>query len=278
MYCGAGVTPAANTRTSSAEALDAGRSGNALARLAILFGILALASFGMIVALIVSFAVNVGMQEDVAVPTTDLTSVPHIVLPIAAPVVGVTEVAAVASARRSVVPISTSTGSGTGVILTEDGFVLTNYHVVESAEFVRLRLPDGDEVDARTLIGTENPDLALLKVDATGLPASTWADSDSVATGQTVIAIGYALDLEGAPTISRGIVSAVRTIRRVEYIQTDAALNPGNSGGPLVDGSGAVVGVNTLRVEQAGLREIQRMNFAIAANEVRAWLDTLGDR
>ena len=214
---------------------------------------------------------------DVASPRTRDAAIAPIVLPIATLQSVGSEVEAVAIARRSVVQIRTRSGTGTGVALTGDGYVLTNYHVVADVNRATLRLPDGSLVGARVVVGTESPDLALLKAAPTGLTPASWADSERLPLGQTVIAIGHALDLEGEPTISRGIVSAVRNLEGVRYVQTDAALNPGNSGGPLIDASGAVVGINTLRVESAGLREVQRMNFAIATSEVREWLAELGE-
>ncbi|MHB1413836.1 MAG: trypsin-like peptidase domain-containing protein [Chloroflexota bacterium] len=183
------------------------------------------------------------------------------------------EIEAVAKAKRSVVLVETEDGSGYGVVLTEDGYILTNQHVVEGGGDVAVYLNDGQPVDAAVVRSAEVPDLALLKAEVSGLVPAAWADSEGVSLGQTVIAIGYSLGFEGEPTVSRGIVSAVRPYDGVNYIQTDAAINPGNSGGPLVDLSGAVIGINSMRIEWTGLRAVQRMNFAIGGNEARYWLE-----
>ncbi|MDA8219157.1 MAG: trypsin-like peptidase domain-containing protein, partial [Dehalococcoidales bacterium] len=157
--------------------------------------------------------------------------------------------------------------------LSEDGYILTNQHVVEGGGDVVVYLNDGQPVDAALVRSAEVPDLALLKAEVSGLVPAAWADSEGVSLGQTVIAIGYSLGIEGEPTVSRGIVSAVRPYDGVDYIQTDAAINPGNSGGPLVDLSGAVIGINSMRIEWTGFRAVQRMNFAIGGNEARYWLE-----
>lgn len=183
-----------------------------------------------------------------------------------------TEMEAAAKARRSVVLVTTDDGSGSGIVLTSDGHVLTNQHVVEGAKQIELRLADGRKLAARILRTSKSPDLALLQASGAGLSPATWADSDQLALGQTVLAIGHALDIEGEPTISRGIVSALRTQNGIRYVQTDATSNPGNSGGPIVDLDGAVVAVDTF-----GLEGATGLNFGIAAGEVRRWLGQCGD-
>jgi S1-C subfamily serine protease len=129
-------------------------------------------------------------------------------------------------------------------------------------------------VAARVVRTSPAPDLALLKASAGGLVPAAWADSERLSLGQTVLAIGYSLGIEGEPTASRGIVSAFRTQQGVRYVQTDAAVNPGNSGGPLVDLGGAVVGINTTRIDYAGGRIVQGMNLAITGSEVRRWVES----
>ena len=146
-------------------------------------------------------------------------------------------------------------GQGSGVIIDSEGIVLTNAHVVNGAETITVHMADGRELDA-TLVGLElDLDLAVLRVDATGLPQITMGDSSEVLLGETVIAIGNPSGL--GQTVSTGVVSHVG--REVEmqpgivqaYVQTDAAINPGNSGGALINLDGQLVGINTAIHSQA---------------------------
>ncbi|UCC72760.1 MAG: trypsin-like peptidase domain-containing protein [Gemmatimonadota bacterium] len=172
---------------------------------------------------------------------------------------------------------------GSGVILGADGYIVTNLHVVEGAGRIRVRLPipagaapgesilkpQGKLVGARIVGFDRETDLAVLKVDQTGLPYLELADSDEVLTGQLVFAFGSPLGLEN--TVTMGIVSAVARQLRPEdpmiYLQTDAPINPGNSGGPLVDAEGKVIGINTLILSQSGGSE--GLGFAAPSNIVR---------
>jgi serine protease Do len=144
-------------------------------------------------------------------------------------------------------------GSGSGVIISDDGYILTNNHVVENASTVEVKLYDRRIYDAK-VVGTDpQTDLAVVKIEASGLPAAYLGDSDKLQVGQWVMAIGNPLSL--ASTVTAGIVSAkgrqIDILRDKggagieDFIQTDAVINPGNSGGALVDLSGAVIGVNT---------------------------------
>lgn len=149
-----------------------------------------------------------------------------------------------------------TTGVGSGVILTSDGYILTNKHVIEGSQSLTVKLSDGSEFPATVVRISDETDLALIKGEATGLQAATIGDSSAIKVGQTAVAIGSPLGTF-TETVTRGIVSALgRTITvqdettgRPEtltgLIQTDAAINPGNSGGPLLDASGAVIGINT---------------------------------
>jgi serine protease Do len=170
---------------------------------------------------------------------------------------------------------------GTGFVVRRDGIVVTNFHVVENAGSLTVITGDGERFDARTIGGLDSADLAVLKVEADGLPIVPLGDSAELELGQSVVALGFALGLEGGPTVTSGIVSALnRTIeagagdtasRTYEgVIQTDAAINPGNSGGPLVNMSGEVVGINTAGV-QAG--QAENIGFAIAINRARAVIE-----
>jgi S1-C subfamily serine protease len=176
--------------------------------------------------------------------------------------------AVVAEARKSVVTITAdgtttngpftvpSTGVGSGIILTSNGYILTNRHVVANSNSLTVSLMDGRELAARVVRISDTTDLALIKVTATGLPAATIGDSSTIQVGQTAIAIGSPLGTY-TETVTRGIVSGLdrevtvtdQQTRRATtlkgLIQTDAAINPGNSGGPLLDAAGQVMGINT---------------------------------
>jgi serine protease Do len=169
---------------------------------------------------------------------------------------------------------------GSGVILTSDGYIVTNAHVVQGARKIRVRLPgleapgpDGSKphgpVNAKLVGLDRQSDLAVLKIDATDLPALPFADSDELKQGQVVFAFGSPQGLENSVTM--GVVSAIA--RQVSednpttYVQTDAPINPGNSGGPLVDVDGRVVGIDTFILSESGGSE--GLGFAIPSNVVR---------
>ena len=162
-------------------------------------------------------------------------------------------------------PSSPGIGVGTGIVLQSDGYVLTNNHLIDGAESIVITLHNGESYPARLVGGDPNPDVAIVKIDATGLQPARAGRTESLQVGQDVIAIGHALALPGGPTVSKGVVSALgRSVETglqdtlVDLIQTDASINPGNSGGPLVNNRGEVVGVNT-----ASFSGGQGINFAI---------------
>jgi S1-C subfamily serine protease len=168
-------------------------------------------------------------------------------------------------------------GAGSGVVISDDGFILTNNHVIEGADTITVRFSQGRDQPA-DLVGTspEN-DIALIRVrDTEGLVPAVLGDSASSQVGDEVVAIGNALNLGDTPTVTRGIVSAKnRTLeagdtRLTNLIQTDAAINRGNSGGPLLNAAGEVIGINT-----AGIPSGQNLGFAIDINVVKPLLERL---
>ena len=168
-------------------------------------------------------------------------------------------------------------GAGSGIVLSEDGLVLTNAHVISRAGPIRVGFFDGTEAPAALLGSFPDDDIALIQVEGvSGRQPAELGTSADLQVGDEVVAIGNALDLGGPPTVTRGIVSA--TGRRIrdgdlqldDLIQTDAAINPGNSGGPLVDALGQVVGINTAILEDA-----QNIGFAISVDAARPLIDEI---
>ena len=163
-------------------------------------------------------------------------------------------------------------GAGTGIVLDEDGHILTNSHVIEGAETISVVLHDGASHDASVVGLDPATDLAVIKIAADGLSPAALGESANLLAGEDVLAVGYVMALPGAPSVSKGVVSAVgRHINTnngnftlIDLIQTDAAINAGNSGGPLVDSSGEVVGVNT-----AVVRGVQGVGFAVNIDDAK---------
>ena len=176
----------------------------------------------------------------------------------------------VENALRSIVEIRTSFGTGTGFIVNNAGLVVTNKHVVQGTDSAGIRLASANSYTAQVVRGHDTLDLAYLLIESNDqfTPIAV-GNSDSVRVGESVIVIGFPLaDVLGSePTVSQGIVSARRT---GGLIQTDAPVNPGNSGGPMLDQSGNVIGVVVSRIEEAGGRDVIGVGFAIPINEVKA--------
>jgi S1-C subfamily serine protease len=192
----------------------------------------------------------------------------------------------IAAARESVVTITSQTlaldylspfavpasGVGSGIVLTADGLILTNNHVVSGAQSLVVTLAGGEEYSAEVVLTDSSHDMAIIRADAGGLTPATLGDSDSLKVGETVLAIGSPLG-EFTETVTRGIVSALdrdidvaserarRPLSLSGLIQTDAAINPGNSGGPLINASGEVIGMNTAVSQSA-----EGIGFAIPIN------------
>lgn len=166
--------------------------------------------------------------------------------------------------------------AGTGVVIRPDGYIVTNYHVIQGAHAIKVTLSNGDTYDAAVIGYDRVTDLAALKIEAADLATVTMGDSDDIEVGDWVVALGNALALKGGPTVTLGIVSArgrtITTERGELYglIQTDAAINDGNSGGPLINLQGEVVGINT-----AMLRRAQGIGFAVGSTTAQPIIDTL---
>jgi len=176
-------------------------------------------------------------------------------------------------------PGTGSGGAGTGFVITADGFVVTNNHVVEGAEGIQVAFTDGSSLDAEIVGNDPSSDLAVLKVDGSGLATVELGDSEAVQVGDDVVAIGNALALEGGLSVTQGIISGTgRTVETdaggalVGMLQTDAAINPGNSGGPLLDAAARVIGINTAI---ANPQSAQNVGFAIPASRAKPIIEDL---
>ncbi len=204
------------------------------------------------------------------IPTSTPTYTPaptatHTHTPTPTPVASRSVVDIVDEARPSVVRIVSGDGGGTGFVIDADGYILTNEHVVEGETRVSVVFHDSVRLWARVVSADAERDIALLKVD-TGRVLAPLAFAERVREGEGVIALGFPLDLGESMSVTRGIVSAIRTLGGVEYLQTDAAINPGNSGGPLLNDLGEVVGMNTfIRREIEGREyDAQGIGFAVS--------------
>jgi serine protease Do len=170
-------------------------------------------------------------------------------------------------------------GLGSGVIISPDGYIVTNYHVVDSASDIRVTLNDRRVLPAKLIGADPMTDVAVIKVSGSNFPSLPWGDSTTLKPGQTVLAFGNPFNFRF--TVTRGIVSALNrpnpysddARKPGEFIQTDAAINPGNSGGPLVNAHGEVVGINTFLISQTGT--FSGMGFAIPTQIARPVADTL---
>jgi S1-C subfamily serine protease len=176
-------------------------------------------------------------------------------------------------------------GVGTGFVISSDGTIVTNAHVVDQATSVEVQLENGRLVPGRVVGASTSTDLAVVKIDAKNLPTVVLGNSDTLQVGDQVVAIGNALGLEGAPTVTTGIVSGLNRVLQEpatsanpqgvsipNTIQTDAAINPGNSGGTLVDANGNVVGINTAIANPS---ESNNIGFAIAITPAKRIIESL---
>ena len=169
--------------------------------------------------------------------------------------------------RYGLVPIE---GKGSGLIIDRKGYVITNNHVIDGATRVQVHLKDGRTFLGEVVGSDVSTDIAVIKVDADNLPSASLGDSEKLRVGQIALAIGNTLGLQGGPTVSMGVVSALgRPLPGTDFIfegliQTDTAINPGNSGGPLADIGGNVIGMNTAMIPFA-----QGVGFAIPVNTMK---------
>ncbi len=233
-------------------------------------------------------AIPVAVGDDVAIPQRafDASAIANVARASRAGVVQIsTEQEQLANAPGSLAPA----GVGTGVVLDQQGHILTNNHVVEAAQRLEVQLTDGRSFPA-TLVGRDpQTDLAVIQINAPNLTPLPLGDSSKLTVGQWVVAIGNALALEGGPTVTHGVISALGRTQQepgtaqgvagpflFDVIQTSAPINPGNSGGPLIDLSGNVIGVNTLVAGQAepGV-QARGIGFAIAINTAKQIATTL---
>ena len=171
--------------------------------------------------------------------------------------------------------------TGSGVVLSQDGYVITNYHVVEGAAAISVLFTDGRELSARMVGGDKLSDLAVLQVDAQDLTPAEFGNSDSLRVGDMVVAIGDPLGIELRGTMTDGIVSAINRDlatdgRTLTLIQTNAALNSGNSGGPLINCYGQVIGINTMKIgDYVSSAGVEGLGFAIPSTTVKLIVDQL---
>jgi S1-C subfamily serine protease len=172
-------------------------------------------------------------------------------------------------------------GTGSGVIYTQDGYIITNYHVVESAQDITVTLASGEALKGRVVGADSAHDIAVVKIDKTGLPAISLGDSDNLVVGQLAVAVGSPFGFE--QTVTSGIISALhrdvsagsqssgQASTLSDLIQTDAPINPGNSGGALCDGSARLIGMNAAIASSSGGSE--GIGFAVPINTVKQVAD-----
>ena len=210
--------------------------------------------------------------------STEVLTVPEIVKKVSTSVVAISTSSSTSNntGRGQIAP---QEGVGTGIIFSEDGYILTNYHVISGAQTLKVMLSDGKEVSAKVINYDAASDVAVIKLaDNTKVPGvAEFGDSDMLEVGEPVVAIGNPLGKEFLGSVTTGVVSAVNRQVSIEnkdlkFIQTDAAINPGNSGGPLVNSKGQVIGINTAKIGQEG---VEGLGFAIPINTVNPKMDNL---
>lgn len=275
------TTPAAHAAPAERATTGTGRSHTShTLRHALLAGLI-----GGLVGALIATGAFVAVDDDAGAPTGEVTTREAIVRP-SREVGRDGDIAAIlAKGVPAVVAIvadggpQRGGGAGTGFVISQDGVIVTNNHVVEGAGGIGARFSNGTELVAQVLGTDPGSDLAVLQVEAAGLPTIPLGDSDAVQVGDDVVAIGNALALEGGLSVTRGIVSGLnrtvptsRNSALANVIQTDAAINPGNSGGPLVDSRGRVIGINTAIADPANA---QNVGFAIPISQAKPIIEAL---
>ncbi len=239
-------------------------------------------------------AKNVSLIEKADSDGTELTT-EEIVQKLLPSVVGIESQFTVTSANNgyyygfgNMPSTSSATGTGTGVVITEDGYIVTNAHVIYDSEYgagladsIKVHMNDDSSYDAEVVGYDTDCDLAVLKIKADGLTAAEFGDSDNLLLGESVIAIGNPLGFDLMNTVTSGIVSGLNrniTIndKAMNLIQTDTAINQGNSGGPLINKKGQIIGINSSKMSSNyGSASIEGIGFAIPSNEVSQIVDDL---
>ena len=211
-----------------------------------------------------------------SLPNEALASVADVVAKVKPSVVAIdTETTSYDMFRRSF----TQEGAGSGWIISEDGYIVTNSHVVEGAESVTVTLDDGRTFEADDVYADALTDLAVVKIGATGLPVAQIGDSSALRVGDPVVAIGNSLGMGISATAGIASVVGARLEASpgqeiLDLIQTDAAINPGNSGGPLINSAGEVVGINSIKIATVG---VEGMGYAISVDQALPVIEDLID-
>ena len=173
------------------------------------------------------------------------------------------------------------TGLGTVIIMSEDGYIITNAHVIHNATKITIIMNDNTVSYEAAVRGRDNnSDIAVLKVDANGLTPAVFGDSDKVEVGDPVVSIGNPYSVQYAQTVTDGIISGIRqgvyvNNRKLDLLQTNAQLNPGNSGGPLINEYGQVIGINNSKIMSDGVATYEGMGFAIPMTQAKVIIDEL---
>lgn len=174
-----------------------------------------------------------------------------------------------------VVTIESKDGFGSGVIISKDGYVITNYHVVEGEKRVKIKLNAEVKLNADIVKTNKDYDLALLKLEASDLKALPFGDSEKAEVGDDVWAIGTPMEKSLGQTITKGIISGFREYNSVKFIQSDVSINPGNSGGPLINEKGEIIAITTMKISGKG---IEGLGFCIPSNSVIEFLNLQFDK
>ena len=221
-------------------------------------------------------ASNVGHEVSI-MPKDDISAVEAVAKKAMASVVGITSV----QVQKEFIWEWETQGVGSGIIVSPNGYILTNSHVVGDgqAKNINVLFENGDKMPGKVLWNDAVLDLAVVKVNAKGLPAADLGDSDSLEVGQLAVAIGNPLGLDFQRTVTSGVISGLnRSIRINKYnvienlIQTDASINPGNSGGPLLNNKGEVIGINTVKIKSEAA---EGLSFAIPINVAKPIIESI---